>query len=86
MKNYVYIIAALFLFSCSVDEQEEIVLDCNCDRVAEVTTFNMIGTPQDPQIRYVSVYYTINDCTQVQKQKDHITVNLNNVPQVGQCR
>jgi len=61
-------------------------LDCSCDKVVEVATFNIIGTPQNPQITLHSVYTTINVCTQVQRQKTHNTYFQNEVPVVGQCR
>lgn len=83
-----FLLFSVVLLSCSPDEpqQQEPPVDCNCDRVVEVNTFNIIGTPQNPAITYHSVYITINDCTQIQRQKTFDTTNSQLVPQVGQCR
>lgn len=82
-----FLLAFLALASCST-ETENLTNehDCDCDRVVEVSTFNVVGTPQNPAINYHSVYITINDCTNVQRQKTFTTTNINQVPVVGQCR
>ena len=77
------------IVGCSNNEETPApppALDCSCDKVVEVATFNIIGTPQNPQITLHSVYTTINVCTQVQRQKTHNTYFQNEVPVVGQCR
>ena len=77
------------LYSCSADElviEEEEQLDCECDRVVELNRFNIVGTPENPATVILTIYYTINDCTQVQKQKEHSTTNPNTSPQLGECR
>ena len=83
MKKVLLILAITCLFSCSDDEQEQ---DCNCDRVVEATTFNVVGTPQNPAINYYTAYTTINDCTGVQRERNHTTTVASEIPKVGQCR
>ena len=87
MKKLLLLLAfAIGMVACSQDEETPPALDCNCDKVVEVATFNVIGTPQNPQITLHSVYTTINVCTQVQRQKTHNTYYQSEVPVVGQCR
>lgn len=90
MKKFLLLTFAIGIMSCANDEVSTTPppppLDCTCDKVVEVATFNIIGTPQNPQITLHSVYTTINVCTQVQRQKTHNTYFQNEVPVVGQCR
>lgn len=83
-----FLLLSFVLLSCNPDEPEEQTpaLDCNCDKVVEVSTFNVIGTPQNPAINYYSVYTTINVCTQIQRQKTFTTTISTQSPQIGQCR
>ena len=85
MKKLLLITALIALASCS-NEEEQQTQDCNCDRVVEATTFNIVGTPQNPAINYYTVYTTINDCTGIQRQKNFTTTNNAQSPKVGQCR
>jgi hypothetical protein len=85
MKKLLLITALVTLLSCS-NENEQQQEDCNCDRVVEATTFNIVGTPQNPAINYYTVYTTINDCTGIQRQKNFTTTNNAQSPKVGQCR
>lgn len=76
----------LIVASCSTSQVEEPAANCDCDKVVERTTFNVIGTPQNPAINYHTVYTTINECTQIQKSKTFNTTDPNLIPQIGQCR
>lgn len=83
------VLALLALASCSPETTTEEITptpDCDCDRVVEVNTFTVVGTPQNPALNYYSVYITINDCTQVQKRKEYTTTNPDLSPKVNQCR
>jgi len=80
------VLVAIIISSCSSTQTEETPLDCNCDKVVEKTTFNVVGTPQNPAIQYHTVYTTINECTHIQKSKTYDTTNSSLVPQIGQCR
>lgn len=88
MRKILLLTLAISMVACSNDEnvQEEQQLDCNCDRVVQVNTFNVIGTPQNPALNYYSVYTTINDCTQIQREKTFTTTNPTLSPTLGQCR
>ena len=85
MKKLLLIAALVTLLSCS-NENEQQQEDCNCDRVVEASTFNIVGTPQNPAINYYTVYTTINDCTGIQRQKNFTTTNNAQSPKVGECR
>lgn len=74
------------IISCSKPESEEIKADCNCDRVVEASTFNIVGTVQNPATTYYTVYTTINDCTRIQRSKKNSTTNKSLIPAIGQCR
>jgi len=65
MKHTIRILLlSLIILSCQKEDvtpiQEEEPLDCNCDRVASVQSFNLTTTT-------FWNYVTINDCTGVQK-------------------
>ena len=83
MKKLLLITLAIGMLACSTSEEKNTnEPDCNCDRVVQANYFNVVGTP----VSYHCVYYTINDCTQVQKQKSYTTTDEATLPQVGQCR
>ena len=88
MRKILLLTLAISMVACSNDEnvQEEQQLNCNCDRVVQVNTFNVIGTPQNPATNYYSIYTTINDCTQIQREKTFTTTNPTLSPTLGQCR
>ncbi len=93
MKKLLLLTLMLATISCSNDDEQDTTqtppvqtVDCNCDKVVSVSTFNVIGTPQNPQTSYYSVYTTINVCTQIQKEKTFSTTISSESPIVGQCR
>lgn len=88
MKKYLVLALAIGMVACSNDDQPETTppTNCDCDKVVEVATFNVIGTPQNPAMNYYSVYTTINVCTQIQRQKTFTTTVSSQSPQLGQCR
>ena len=87
MKKLALLLLAVLFISCSTDEaSSNNEPDCNCDRVVEVNTFTVVGTPQNPALNYYSVYTTINDCTQIQRQKTFTTTNPNLSPKLNECR
>jgi hypothetical protein len=88
MKRIILAALTTFMFSCSNDEQTIFTppLNCDCDKVVEVATFNVVGTPQNPAMNYYSVYTTINVCTQIQRQKTFTTTIQSLSPKLGECR
>ena len=88
MKKLLLLSVLFAATSCSKTATEEKVLtaDCNCDRIVALSTFNILGTPQNPAITYHTVYTTINDCSQIQKQKTHNTTFTSAIPKIGECR
>lgn len=92
MKKILLLALTFLIIGCSNEEQQQTqtppaqTIDCNCDKVVSVSTFNVIGTPQNPQNSYYTVYTTINVCTQIQKEKTHSTLILEEVPKIGDCK
>jgi hypothetical protein len=88
MKKLLLLAIVLVAMSCSSndDSSDTPALDCNCDRVVEATTFNVVGTPQNPAMNYYTAYTTINDCTGVQRERNHTTTISSQIPKVGECR
>jgi hypothetical protein len=90
MKKLLLSAIVLVAMSCSSNDDSsstnEPVLDCNCNRVVEATTFNVIGTPQNPAMNFATYYVTINDCTGVQRERNHTTTVASDIPKIGQCR
>lgn len=85
MKKVILLIAILLAYGCDKDNASQSVepqIDCNCDRVVEVNYFTM---PTNP-VQYYCVYFTINDCTELQKQKSITVTNQAFLPKVGECR
>jgi len=73
------LIAGILLVGCSKDDNAESPeQDCNCNRVVEVASFNMLN-----QYTFGS-YTTINDCTGVQRQVQWQYEQ--NKPKVGSCK
>jgi hypothetical protein len=88
MKKTLFLAIAFGIISCTQDDttNDTSNLDCNCDRVVQVNTFHVVGTIQQPEMLYFSTYTTINDCTQIQREKTFNTTNSSLSPQIGQCR
>lgn len=82
----VLLLVAIIITSCSATQTEETPLDCNCDKVVEKQTFNVVGTIQNPAIQFHTIYTTINECTKIQKSKTFNTTNASLIPVIGQCR
>jgi hypothetical protein len=86
MKKII-LLSTFIAFSCSKPESvQEVTVDCNCDKVVDKTTFNVVGTPQNPAITFHTIYTTINECTHIQKSKTFDTTDSSLIPQLGQCR
>jgi hypothetical protein len=91
MKKLLLLSVALIAMSCSSNDSSSnsndgVVKDCNCDRVVDASTFSVIGTPESPATNYYTSYITINDCTGIQRQKNHTSTSYPSRPQLGQCR
>ena len=94
MKRILFI-TALLLMSCEKEEiqpnaqdsQETIVVDCNCDRVVAIKKFYIVGDAQssDPSGTYYCPITTINDCSEIQKNRSFSFKNESSIPKVGEC-
>jgi hypothetical protein len=88
MKKILLLTIASIMLACSKDEVQsaKATQDCDCDRVVEVNTFNVVGTPQNPITNFYSIITTVNDCTQIQRQKSSNTTIQSQIPKVGDCK
>ena len=87
MKKLALLLLALLFIACSTDQPTtNTEPNCNCDRIVQINTFNVVGTPQNPALNYYSVYTTINDCTQIQREKSSSTTNPDLIPKIGDCK
>lgn len=82
----VLLLLSLVAMSYNNEEEQTPALDCDCDKVVAKTTYNVLGTPQNPAITYYTTYTTINECSNVQKQKTFSTTDASLIPEIGECR
>jgi hypothetical protein len=79
------LISVLFatMLSCTKDEiKEEVVKDCNCNRVVEVLTMNVVAGNGGVGVTKMYKYTTINDCSGIQRESGWSTQSVS----VGQCK
>jgi len=83
MKKLALVILGLTLFSCTPEEnlENKIIKDCNCNRVVEVSSFNVIGSGTNAGST-IYRYTTINDCTGVQRESGLSNQSV----RVGECK
>jgi hypothetical protein len=83
MKKILGILAISLLISCSKDEiKKEVVKDCNCNRVVEVLTMNIVNGNGTVGVTKLYRYTTINDCTGLQRDSSWSTQSVSK----GQCK
>jgi len=79
----VLLLALFFTFaSCTNDEEKEILKDCNCNRVVEVVTMNIVSGNAQVGVTKLYKYTTINDCTGIQKESSFSTKSVTK----GECK
>lgn len=78
MKKILLLVTAIIISSCNLSKEDELPKDCKCNRVVEVTSFNMAG-----QYTF-GTYITINDCTGIQRQ--YSWKYQSNKPTKGDCK
>ena len=84
MKKSILLLATISLIGCS-SESEEVqkeVKDCNCNRVAEVLTMNIVAAYPNTGVTTMYRYTTINDCTKLQRDSSWSTQRVS----VGECK
>jgi hypothetical protein len=75
----VLLLALFFTFvSCTNDEEK----DCNCNRVVEVITMNIVAGNGQVGVTKFYKYTTINDCTGIQRESGFTT----EIVTKGQCK
>ena len=83
MKKVLGILVLGLLMSCSQDEQPQTpALDCNCNRVVEVITMNVVAGNGGVGVTKMYKYTTINDCSGIQRESGWSTQSVS----VGQCK
>jgi hypothetical protein len=82
MKKLALVLLATMM-SCTPDEQPQPTsLDCNCNRVVEVLTMNIVAGNGNVGVTKMYRYTTINDCTKIQRDSSWSTQSVS----VGQCK
>lgn len=82
MKKLALILLATMM-SCTPDEQKQTTsIDCNCNRVVEVLTMNIVAGNGNVGVTKMYKYTTINDCTKIQRESGWGTQSVS----VGQCK
>lgn len=65
------------LYSCSPEEK-----DCDCNKVVEVLTMNIVGAGSNISVTKYYNYTTINECTGIQRSSGWST----DFASIGQCK
>ena len=84
MKKLALLLLAAMM-SCTPDEQTQSktpTLDCNCNRVVEVLTMNIVAGNGNVGVTKMYRYTTINDCTKIQRTSGWSTQSVS----VNECR
>ena len=84
MKKLALVLLATMM-SCTPDEQTQPktpALDCNCNRVVEVLTMNIVAGNGNVGVTKMYRYTTINDCTKIQRNSGWGTQSVS----VGECK
>ena len=82
----ILLLAGILLVGCTAEEQnkKEVAKNCNCNRVAAVSSINIIGDARGNMTGSTSYYYrTINDCSLL--QSDWISNGSTSV-KIGDCK
>lgn len=59
--------------------------DCNCDRVVKVNNFNVANSAEEGGTSVTSYIWTVNDCTNLNKNTNRNFSNASLAPKVGDC-
>jgi hypothetical protein len=68
MKKSIMLMAMPLLFACTSEDVKEESKDCNCNRVVEVLTLNVVAAYPKVGVTKMYRYTTINDCTGIQRE------------------
>lgn len=82
MKKIIIGAFILSVFGCSPEEIQKEVKDCNCNRVAEVLTMNIVAAYPKTGVTTMYRYTTINDCTKLQRDSSWSTQKVS----IGECK
>jgi hypothetical protein len=77
INKILLVLFAVIISSCTATDIDD-NLDCKCNRVVEVSSFNL------PDRTTFGTYITINECTGVQRQ--YQWQYENNKPKKGDCK
>ena len=75
----VIILAVLFLASCEKENKEVETKNCNCDRIASVLKYTLIGGTH-----YANIV-TVNDCSNLNKNEYYQSSTSIYSKKVGDC-
>jgi hypothetical protein len=81
MKKLIVLMSLIVITSCNKEDIQpdpEPVVNCECDRVVDVSSFNL------PDGTTFGNYVTVNDCTNF--QQNHSFTGTSNQPSIGDCK
>lgn len=86
MKKLIVLMSLIVITSCEKEDIQptEPVVNCNCDRVVEVQSFNIVDSNSPSGYVTQGNYTTVNDCTNFQ-QVWYFT-GASNRPTEGNCK
>ena len=85
MKKIIIGAFILSIFGCSPEEiQKEVkeVKNCNCNKVVEVLTMNIVAATPNIGVTTMYRYTTINECTKIQRNSSWGTQQV----LLGECK
>ena len=59
--------------------------DCNCDRVVKVFQYNVVNSAKEGGVSIYAHIWTVNDCSNFNKDTKRNFSNSSLVPKVGEC-
>ena len=59
--------------------------DCNCDRVVKVFQYNVVNSAEEGGVSIHAHIWTVNDCSNFNKDTKRYFSHISLVPKVGEC-
>jgi hypothetical protein len=89
MKKILLLVSsAVVMFSCQkedVSPSAGSTSDCNCDRVVKVFHYNIVNSAEEGVVSIHAHIWTVNDCSNFNKDTKRYFSHISLVPKVGEC-
>jgi hypothetical protein len=59
--------------------------DCDCDRIVKVFQYNVVNSAEEGGVSIYAHIWTVNDCSNFNKDTKRNFSNVSLVPKVGEC-